>query len=155
MLKPVSTAAAGIVVVGDEDDVVVVGSTPSSGTVWTTTVVVVVVLGTATGSATRMSLGVETGPMTVLHPTRREFLVSSVSAGLSAGLEAPPSRKRPKVAAIFTVFRFRSHAYNILENFFKPFCFRGKLVDPGVDVVSFYADQFPKHDMAREVAIHR
>ena len=44
--------------------------------------------------------------------------------------------KRPKVAAVFTEFRFRSHAYNILENFLAPYLFSGKLTDPGVDVVS-------------------
>jgi hypothetical protein len=33
-----------------------------------------------------------------------------------------------------------------------PYYFNGRLVDPGVDVVSFYADQFPPDDMAREVA---
>jgi len=53
---------------------------------------------------------------------------------------------------VFTEFRFRSHAYNILENFFEPYLFNGRLVDPGVDVVSFYADQFPDQDMARRVA---
>ncbi|MGH9173804.1 MAG: hypothetical protein ACRD1H_05585, partial [Vicinamibacterales bacterium] len=56
------------------------------------------------------------------------------------------------MAAIFTEFRFRSHAYNILENFFEPYLFCGELVDPGVEVVSFYADQFPPGDMTREVS---
>ena len=60
--------------------------------------------------------------------------------------------KRPRIAVIFTVLRFRSHAYNILENFLGPYYFRGQLVDPGVDVVAFYADQFPDDDMAREVS---
>lgn len=59
---------------------------------------------------------------------------------------------RPKVAAIFTVLRFRSHAYNILENFLGPYYFNGQLTDPGVNVVSFYADQFPDDDMARDVS---
>jgi hypothetical protein len=54
------------------------------------------------------------------------------------------------VAAVVTVFHFRSHAYNILENFFQPYLFRGELVDPGVDVVSLYVDQFPANDMARD-----
>ncbi|MDA0832602.1 MAG: hypothetical protein O2955_16045 [Planctomycetota bacterium] len=58
---------------------------------------------------------------------------------------------RPKVAAIFTVMRFRSHAYDILENFRDPYLFNGELVDPGVDVVSFYADQrAPEGDMLDE-----
>jgi hypothetical protein len=60
--------------------------------------------------------------------------------------------RKPKVAAIFSEFRFRSHAFNFLENFFKPYLFNGKLTDPGVEVVSFYADQFPKDDMASDVS---
>ena len=88
--------------------------------------------------------------------SRRNFLQASSALTLSAAATAAypmaVKRKRPRVAAIFTEFRFRSHAYNILENFFAPYLFRGKLVDPGVDVVSFYADQIPKNDMARDVA---
>lgn len=92
------------------------------------------------------------------HTSRREFLAAT-SAALAGSLipargawslQHPTSR--PRVAAIFTILRFRSHAYNILENFLGPYYFRGELVDPGVDVVSFYADQFPEGDMAREVA---
>lgn len=88
---------------------------------------------------------------------RRHFLQCSSIAGIMgpAGIglaRNQPKRKRPRVAAIFTEFRFRSHAYNILENFLEPYLFRGKLVDPGVDVVSFYADQFPEGDMTREAS---
>ena len=85
---------------------------------------------------------------------RRQFLIGS-AAGLGSWwwnpLAAEPQR-RPRVAAIFSEFRFRSHAFDFLENFIRPFLFRGKLVDPGVDVVSMYADQFPKEDMARDVS---
>ena len=62
------------------------------------------------------------------------------------------AKRRPKVAAIFTVLRFRSHAYNILENFLGPYYFNGRLTDPGVEVVSFYADQAPPDDMTAEVS---
>lgn len=98
------------------------------------------------------------------HPkrvhSRREFLgnaaLTASTLGASWSLDnvatAENTVKRPRVAAIFTEFRFRSHAYNILENFLKPYLFNGKLIDPGVDVVSFYADQFPDGDMAREVS---
>lgn len=67
-------------------------------------------------------------------------------------MAAPASNSRPKIAALFTVLHFRSHAYNILENFLGPYYFNGRLTDPGVDIVSFYADQFPDNDMARDVA---
>ena len=90
------------------------------------------------------------------HLSRRRFLKA---AGLAAGgmgslssLEAAEERGRPKVAAIFTVFTYRSHAHVILENFLEPYLFNGKRIDPGVDVVSFYADQTPGGDMSREVS---
>jgi hypothetical protein len=63
------------------------------------------------------------------------------------------NQNRPlKVAAIFTVLRFRSHAYNILENFFEPYLFNGRLTEPGVEVVSFYADQQTQDGMAAAVS---
>ncbi len=102
------------------------------------------------------------------NSTRRQFLTqtgsaAAVVAGWSTcgglGLEAKESKptpskanRRPKIAAVFTELRFRSHAYNILENFIEPYLFSGELVDPGCDVVSFYADQFPGNDMAREIS---
>jgi len=95
--------------------------------------------------------------------SRREWLRTgmALSAGLSipqwraqfsSGAEGAAPPRRPRIAAIFSILRFRSHAFNILENFFQPYLFNGKLVDPGVDVVSFYADQFPSDDMAREAS---
>ena len=85
------------------------------------------------------------------HHSRRRFVqqlgAASVLA-LAPHATGNLSRPRPRVAAVFTEFRFRSHAYDILENFFSPYLFCGKLHDPGVDVVSFYADQFPQQDMA-------
>ncbi|MFT4560207.1 MAG: hypothetical protein ACI93T_000757 [Porticoccaceae bacterium] len=93
----------------------------------------------------------------MLQFTRREFLNQAAVAGTSLSVAggvsfaAKPRHKRPRVAAIFTALRFRSHAYNILENFLGPYYFGGKLIDPGVDVVSFHADQFPHDDMAKEV----
>jgi len=93
--------------------------------------------------------------------TRREFLAGTgVAIGATFSnypLIAERRRRqrcpaRPRVAAIFTELRFRSHAYNILENFLGPYLFNGQKIDPGVDVVSFYADQFPENDMARDVS---
>ena len=98
--------------------------------------------------------------MRVSSLSRREFLTSVGAATVSLAsrdlLGSSPrpshSRAKPRVAAIFTEFRFRSHAFNFLENFLAPCLFSGKLTDPGVEVVSMYADQFPEGDMAREVS---
>jgi len=90
---------------------------------------------------------------------RRDFLAASgaalaTSPFVAGGALADAERKkeRPKVAAIFTAFAHRTHAHVILENFLEPYLFNGKMTKPGVDVVSFYADQFPEEDMARSVA---
>src|SRR5687768_11431735 len=87
---------------------------------------------------------------------RREFIIRS--AGAAAGAAAMTARAddapgaRPRVAAIFTEFRSRSHAHVILENFLEPYLFNGKRVIPDARVVSFFADQSPAGDMARDVA---
>lgn len=96
--------------------------------------------------------------------SRREFLLRAGSLACAAvvgrqvhGISAeepgaPQSPPRPKVAAIFTEMRFRSHAFDILENFLEPYIFNGRKTDPGMEVVAFYADQFPSNDMARDVS---
>jgi len=87
--------------------------------------------------------------------TRRDFLASAGAAGLVslAPVQCEAfNMPRPKVAAIFTGFHYRWHAHVILENFLEPYIFNGKRVTPPVDVVSFYADQFPDGDMARDTA---
>ena len=77
--------------------------------------------------------------------TRRQFL-STAGATLALArasvLDAEPV-KTLKVAAIFTEFTYRSHAYVILENFLEPYLFNGRRTIPGVEVVSFYSDQLP------------
>jgi hypothetical protein len=92
------------------------------------------------------------------HHSRREFLRASglavggaVLGGAAAAAQSARVR-RPKVAAVFTEFTYRSHAHVILENFLGPYLFNGERTDPGVDVVSFYADQTPDGDMSRDVA---
>ena len=86
---------------------------------------------------------------------RREFLAVTgalaVTSAVGRGMAFDGTR-RPRVAAIFTELRHRSHAYNILINIMGTCLFRGKRVDPGVDVVAWYADQFPTDDMAREAS---
>lgn len=90
---------------------------------------------------------------------RRDFLKQSACGALGAsllGLTSAPSfaaaPKRLKVGAVITEFTYRSHAHVIIENFLKPYLFNGRLTHSGCDVVSFYVDQFPAGDMAREVS---
>ena len=75
-----------------------------------------------------------------MHPLTRRQMLAGLAAVPTASLLAQPAR-RPRVAAIYTVFRFRSHAHNILENFLTPYLFNGRRTSSPCDVVSFYADQ--------------
>lgn len=86
--------------------------------------------------------------------TRRLWIQSAgaLSAVIAANRLVAAATPRPRIAAVFTELRFRSHAYNFLMNFMGKYLFRGQRVDPGVDIVSFYADQFPMGDMAREAS---
>jgi hypothetical protein len=90
---------------------------------------------------------------------RREFLSQTGRATFSLMLASalPASalalgRKRLKVAAVITAFTYRSHAHVILENFVEPYLFNGKLISPGMDVVSLYGDQFPDGELGRAFA---
>jgi hypothetical protein len=84
--------------------------------------------------------------------TRRQFLSTASSSLLSRFASSADPVKRPKVAAVFTEFTYRSHAHVILENFLEPYIFNGKRTDPGAEIVSFYADQKPRGDMSAAVA---
>jgi hypothetical protein len=84
--------------------------------------------------------------------TRRQFLGTATAALTLPSVPAAQPPKRPRVAAVFTEFTYRSHAHVILENFLEPYLFNGKRTDPGAEVVSFYADQSPKGDMTNDVA---
>src|SRR5438093_10969940 len=104
------------------------------------------------------------------HPTgaspprglsRRRFLgqAGRFATGIAAGSELSMTTMafgapnvRMKVAAVLTEFTYRSHAHVLLENFLEPYLFNGKLTTSGIEVVSFYVDQFSERDMAREVA---
>src|SRR5262245_51817843 len=96
-------------------------------------------------------------PGNALWSRRRVLRTAAVAGGAALApsgvwAAAAEPKKRPRVAAVFTAFNYRSHAHVILENFLEPYLFNGKRTDPGVEVVSFYTDQTPKNDMAQAVA---
>lgn len=90
--------------------------------------------------------------------SRRHFLAgacgaaAAVAGGLRRASGKDDATPRLKVAAVFTEFTYRSHAHVILENFLEPYLFNGRRTESGMDVVSFYGDQFPEGEMSRAVA---
>src|SRR5262249_57143436 len=86
--------------------------------------------------------------------TRRQFLGTAGAPLALSGVPPPAAqpRQRPRVAAVFTEFTYRSHAHVILENFLEPYLFNGERTDPGVEGVSFYAHQPPRGPMTQDVA---
>ncbi|MBL8850052.1 MAG: hypothetical protein JNG89_10220 [Planctomycetaceae bacterium] len=91
--------------------------------------------------------------------TRRSFLNTTAAGAAtlllpSRDLLSAPAPRRPKIAVVFTQMFELSHAYHLCEAHMGPYIFNGKLTDPGVDVVSWYVDQFPEggRDQAREAA---
>jgi len=98
-----------------------------------------------------------------MKSSRREFLASTgcgvAAAAFGTSFWRTTSAEEPgkplRVAAVITEFTYRSHAHVILENFLNPYLFNGRPTEPGVQVVSFYVDQFPGGDMSREVVRER
>src|SRR4051794_1352718 len=94
------------------------------------------------------------------RPSRRHFLEQAAAVLGGMALSPAPGRvtasvdstRKLRVAAVVTEFSYRSHAHVILENFLEPYLFNGKKTESGMNVVSLYVDQFPRRDMAREVA---
>src|SRR6187397_745074 len=78
-------------------------------------------------------------------PSRRQFLgaaaVATVAPWRIGSASAGQPTRRPRVAVVYTVLRFRSHAFNFLENCLRPLLFNGQLIPPRIEVASLYADQ--------------
>ncbi len=81
--------------------------------------------------------------------TRRQLL--SAAALPLAGQTAPPPR-RPRVACLLNAYFPNSHADVFLGRLLEGYRLNGVSHRPRADVASFYVDQFPVNDMAREQA---
>lgn len=84
-----------------------------------------------------------------LRTTRRQLLL-----GLGGALVAPSQTEKPRVAAIVTEFRHRSHADVICTRILDGYYPNGIRREPRTRIVSMYTDQVPPDDMSRGFA-HR
>src|SRR4029453_12716123 len=91
-----------------------------------------------------------------LPMTRREALATVPAAmGLGAGVElgqAATPKGRPRIAAIVTEYRKKSHAQGIVDRFLDGYGWESRHYRPGVDVVALYVDQKPQGDLSQERA---
>ncbi|HXI15773.1 MAG TPA: hypothetical protein VNM48_05330 [Chloroflexota bacterium] len=62
------------------------------------------------------------------------------------------TQARPRVAAITTVWRKDSHADVLISKLIAGYDLEGEAVQPSVEVVSLYVEQFPENDLSRRWA---
>jgi hypothetical protein len=90
--------------------------------------------------------------------SRRTFLAttSALATGLFAGTSpaAEDSPRKPRVAAINSIYRFKSHAYHIAGRFIHGYTVDGFHHQPPFDLVSMYNDQSPPDDLGPRVCEH-
>ena len=91
---------------------------------------------------------------------RRDFLRTSAAWGAAASLSSPaarivaaeePEKRLPRVAAINSIYRLRSHAYHIAGRFIYGYTKDGFHHQPPFKLVRMFNDQTPKDDLGVEV----
>ena len=60
--------------------------------------------------------------------------------------------RRPRIAAVVTEYRERSHAQHIVDGFLQDYGWNGRRHRPATDLVSLYVDQVPDGDLSRDRA---
>jgi hypothetical protein len=91
------------------------------------------------------------------HGLSRRKALSTLTAGLAAGATMgyrgdAGTPTRPRIAAVVTEYRPRSHGQGIVDRFLDGYGWHGRHHKPAVDVVSLYVDQRPGEDLSRERA---
>jgi hypothetical protein len=67
-------------------------------------------------------------------------------------MAAPATRRKPRLAAVVTEYRYYSHADVVCGRIFDGYAVNGKRVEPRTEIVSLYTAQIPENDMSRELA---
>ncbi len=85
--------------------------------------------------------------------TRRAWLQGAAGAalGLAGVARADDPPRRPRVAAINSIYRFRSHAYHIAGRFIYGYSREGKHHQPPFELARMYNHQTPPDDMGPAV----
>lgn len=83
--------------------------------------------------------------------TRRDFLAGT-AATLTLSGNARAAERRPKIAALTTIFHKYSHSEHIIDRFLDGYGWEGRHHRPPMDVVSLYVEQVGANDLSRERA---
>ena len=83
---------------------------------------------------------------------RRDFLIASAAGLVAAGQPLFAAQRRPKIAAVTTIYHKYSHSQHIVDRFLDGYGWEGKHHYPEMDVVSLYVEQVGDNDLSRERA---
>ena len=87
-----------------------------------------------------------------MHYSRRHFLATLTSTlplgNVALGFEG----RRPKIAALTTIYHKYSHSQHIVDRFLEGYGWEGRHHRPECDVVSLYVEQVGDNDLSRERA---
>ena len=83
--------------------------------------------------------------------SRRVFLGGAAST-LALGNAGWAAERRPKIAALTTIFYKYSHSEHIIDRFLEGYGWEGQHHRPPMDVVSLYVEQVGQNDLSRERA---
>jgi hypothetical protein len=84
--------------------------------------------------------------------SRREFLAAMAATAPLANLSWAAERRRPKIAALTTIYHKYSHSQHIVDRFLEGYGWEGGHHRPAMDVVSLYVEQVGGNDLSRERA---
>ena len=83
---------------------------------------------------------------------RRDFLIASAAGLFAVGQPLFAAQRRPKIAALTTIYHKYSHSQHIVDRFLDGYGWEGKHHYPEMDVVSLYVEQVGDNDLSRERA---
>lgn len=93
-----------------------------------------------------------------MRVSRRGFLAAGGGAaaclaipGYGAAADGEPPKRRPRVASINSIYRYKSHAYHIAGRFIHGYTRDGFHHQPPFELVRIYNDQYPDDDLSRDV----
>jgi hypothetical protein len=83
--------------------------------------------------------------------SRRDFLKGATTT-LVLGNVARAAERRPRIAALTTIYHKYSHSEHIVDRFLEGYGWEGQHHRPPMDVVSLYVEQVGENDLSRERA---